>query len=84
MIFHVFIQPDYMYALLKELTNNYHKNVKCRVQKLNTLEFVLLPSIQTKTRGLVIYFSIDIIQIRLFKLLVGKIKLDFDCTTVVT
>ena len=35
MIFHVFIQPDYMYALLKELTNNYHKNVKCRVQKLN-------------------------------------------------
>ena len=29
-------------------------------------------------------FSIDIIQIRLSKLLVGKMKLDFDCTTVVT
>ena len=57
MIFHVFIQPDYMYALLKELTNNYHKNVKCRVQKLNTLEFVLLPSFQKKTKGLVIYFQ---------------------------
>ena len=84
MIFHVFIQPDYMYALLKELTNNYHKNVKCRVQKLNILEFVLLPSIQKKTDRLVIYFSMDTIQIRLLKLLVGKMKLDFDCTTVVT
>ena len=29
-------------------------------------------------------FSMDIIQIRLLKLLVGKMKLDFDCTTVVT
>ena len=84
MIFHVFIQPDYMYALLKELTNNYHKNVKCRVQKLNILEFVLLPSIQKKTDRLVKYFSMDTIQIRLLKLLVGKMKLDFDCTTVVT
>ena len=55
MIFHVFIQPDYMYALLKELTNNYHKNVKCRVQKLNTLEFVLLASSQKNTKGLVVF-----------------------------
>ena len=29
-------------------------------------------------------FVMDIIQIRLLKLLVGKMKLDFDCTTVVT
>ena len=45
-----------MYALLKELTNNYHKNVKCRVQKLNTLEFVLLPSKEYKGIGN-IYFN---------------------------
>ena len=45
---------------------------------------VVLPSIQKKTERLVIYFSMDTIQIRLLKLLVGKMKLDFDCTTVVT
>ena len=43
-----------------------------------------IPSSQKKTKGLVIYFSIDIMQFRLLKLLVGKMKLDFDCTTVVT
>ena len=76
-----------MYALLKELTNNYHKNVKCRVQKLNTLEFVLelCTSVFSKeNEGIGNIFSIDTIQIRLLKLLVGKMKLDFDCTTVVT
>ena len=70
-----------MYALLKELTNNYHKNVKCRVQKLNTLEFSVFSK---ENEGIGNIFSIDTIQIRLLKLLVGKMKLDFDCTTVVT